>query len=102
MAILTIGGKLYQIALLETDPVDSWYASLSFVILDRSEDYDSKSNGERAALRDALTALDNLRRMTDRAKPCSKRIGRRWRREFRLPNRKYTKGYWSSSHPFSH
>jgi hypothetical protein len=29
MAILTIGGKLYQIALLETDPVDSWYASLT-------------------------------------------------------------------------
>jgi hypothetical protein len=35
--------QLCQIALLETDPVDFWYASLDarFVILDRSEDYHS-------------------------------------------------------------
>ncbi len=54
--------QLCQIALLETDPVRLLVriADARNAIFDRIEDH-SKSNDERAALRDALTMLDNLR-----------------------------------------
>ena len=60
--------RLCQIALLETNPVKLLVriADARNVILDRIEDCHSKSNDERAALRDALATLDSLRRITER------------------------------------
>jgi hypothetical protein len=59
--------KLCQIALLEADPVKLLVriADARSVILDRIEDCHSKSNGEEAALRDALSTLESLRRITE-------------------------------------
>jgi len=60
--------RLCQIALLETDPLKLLVriADARNVILDRIKDCHSKSNDERAALRDALATLDSLRRITER------------------------------------
>jgi len=60
--------QLCQIALLETDSVKLLMriAEAHCVILDRIEDCHSKSTGEQGALRDALSTLDSLRRITER------------------------------------
>jgi len=60
--------QLCQIALLETNPVKLLVriADARHAVLDRIEDCHSKSNDERAALRDALSTLDSLRRITER------------------------------------
>jgi hypothetical protein len=54
--------QLSQIALLETDPVKLLVriADARNAILDQIEDCHSKSDAERAALRDALSTLDSL------------------------------------------
>jgi len=58
--------QLCQIALWETDPAKLLVgiSNARSVVLDRIEDC-SKSDGERAALRKALSKLDSLRRITE-------------------------------------
>jgi hypothetical protein len=60
--------QLCQAALLELDPAKllERIAEARSVILDRIEDGHSQSNGEQSALRDALSTLDSLRRITER------------------------------------
>jgi hypothetical protein len=60
--------RLCQMALLETDPVKLLVriADARKAIFNRIEDFHSKSNDERAALRDALSMLDNLHGITER------------------------------------
>jgi hypothetical protein len=61
--------QLCQTALFETDPVKllERIARARNAVLDRIEDGHTKPlNGEEHDLRDALTALDSLRRITER------------------------------------
>ena len=56
-------------ALFETDPVKllERIAYARNAVLDRIEDgYSNAQTGDQAALRDALTTLDSLRRITER------------------------------------
>jgi hypothetical protein len=61
--------RLCQSAMLERDPVKllERVARARNAVLDRIEDGHTKPlNGERHDLRDALTTLDNLRRIAER------------------------------------
>jgi hypothetical protein len=61
--------QLYQAALFETNPVKllERIAHARNAVLDRIEDSHTKPlHGEERDLRDALTSLDSLRRITER------------------------------------
>jgi hypothetical protein len=61
--------KLCQAALFETNPVKllERITLARHAVLDRIEDgYSQSKNGEQAALREALSMLDTLRRITER------------------------------------
>jgi len=61
--------QLCQAALFETNPVKllERITLARHAVLDRIEDgYSKPKNGEQAALREALSTLDSLRRITER------------------------------------
>jgi hypothetical protein len=65
--------QLCQIALWETDPVKllERIADARNAVLDRIEDGFTKSlDGEKVALREALSTLDSLRKITERQNEC--------------------------------
>jgi hypothetical protein len=99
MLLIPSGRQLCQAGLCKTNPVTllEVIAHARNAILDRVEDGHSKSpNGEQAALRQGMAALDRLRRITERQMATSQRLVDPYR-QIRMPTSHNWQDYYRAA-----